>query len=73
MFCKKKDVNYDKAVLEEMLYNDIKNQVEEFDFISVSEGEKEFTYTDKGILLKIVYKCEENIAVQDKILLDTEN
>ena len=69
----KKDVNHDKAVLEEMLYNDIKNQVEEFDFISVSEGEKEFTYTDKGILLKIVYKCEENIAVQDKILLDTEN
>lgn len=66
-------VAYDKVTLEEMLYNNIKNQVDEFDFISVSEGEKEIIYTEKGMLLNIVYFCEENIAVQDKILLNTEN
>jgi len=56
-----------------MLYTDIKKQVKGFEFLNATEGEKEFTYTDKGILLKITYICEENIAVQDKILLDTEN
>lgn len=71
--CKDSTVTYERSVLEEMLYTDIKNQVEEFDFLSATEGEKEYTYTDKGILLKITYICEENIAVQDKILLDTEN
>ena len=77
--CEKYDVYkeitviYEKSVLEEMLYTDIKKQVNEFEFLNATEGEKEFTYTDKGILLKITYICEENIAVQDKILLDTEN
>lgn len=71
--CKKTTVTYKKSILEEMLYTDIKKQVEGFDFLNTTEGEKEFTYTDKGILLKITYVCEENIAVQDKILLDTEN
>lgn len=66
-------VTYDKDTLESMLYNDIRKQVEKFDFLSVVEGEKDFTYTDKGILLKITYICEENIAIQDKILLDTQN
>ncbi|MBQ8740191.1 MAG: sporulation protein YqfD, partial [Clostridia bacterium] len=69
----KTTVTYDKAILEDMLYKDIKNQVEKFDFISATEGQKDLTYTDKGILLKITYNCEENIAIQDKILLDTEN
>lgn len=66
-------VTYDKVILEEMLYNNIKNQVEDFDFINAVEGEKEIITTDKGILIKITYYCEENIAVQDKILLDTQN
>lgn len=68
-----KTVTYDKVLLEEMLYNNIKNQVEDFDFINAVEGEKEIITTDKGILIKITYYCEENIAVQDKILLDTQN
>ena len=71
--CKETTVLHEKSVLEEMLYTDIKNQVKGFEFLNATEGEKEFTYTDKGILLKITYICEENIAVQDKILLDTEN
>ncbi len=71
--CKGTTVIYEKSVLEEMLYTDIKKQVKGFEFLNATEGEKEFTYTDKGILLKITYICEENIAVQDKILLDTEN
>lgn len=66
-------VTYEKSVLEEMLYTDIKNQVEEFEFLSAKEGEKEIITTDKGILLKITYICEENIAVQDKILIDSGN
>ena len=52
-----------------MLYKDIQKQVKNFDFISCKEDNKEFIYTDKGILLKITYICEENIALQDKILL----
>ena len=71
--CKETTVIHEKSVLEEMLYTDIKKQVKGFEFLNATEGEKEFTYTDKGILLKITYICEENIAVQDKILLDTEN
>ena len=55
--------------LEKMLYEDIQKQVKNFDFISCKEDNKEFIYTDKGILLKITYICEENIALQDKILL----
>lgn len=68
-----KTVTYDKNSLENMLYNNIQKQVESFSFISATEGEKEIIYTDKGILLKINYTCEENIAVQDKILFDTLN
>lgn len=68
-----KTVTYDKVMLEEILYNNIKNQVEEFNFIRATEGEKEITYTENGMLLNIVYFCEENIAAQDKILLNTEN
>ena len=66
---KKETVKYTKSELEKMLYEDIQKQVKNFDFISCKEDNKEFIYTDKGILLKITYICEENIALQDKILL----
>lgn len=67
------NITYDKALLEEMLYREIKKQVEKFDFINCAQEESEVIYTDSGILLKVSYICEENIAVQDKILLDTVN
>ncbi len=66
-------VEFNKTQLEKMLYNDILNQVENFDFISTKEEKREVVATDIGILLKITYICEENIAVQDKILLSKEN
>ncbi len=69
----KKSATYNKEELEEMLYTNIKNQIEKLELISTEEGEKELVTTDKGILLKITYNCVENIAVQDKILLDTKN
>ena len=62
-------VNYDKSILEEMLYEDIKNQVEQSNLISYEETNRETVLTDNGILLKITYSCEENIALQDEILL----
>lgn len=64
---------YDKKTLEEMLYNDIKKQVESFNFLSAVEGEREIIYTERGILLKIPYTCEENIAFQSEILVNTIN
>lgn len=69
----KMNVMYDKSTLEEILYNDIKKQVEKFNFINCVEDAREIIYTDKGILLNIAYICEENIAIQDKILLGTIN
>ena len=66
-------VTYDKETLEKMLYKDIQKQVEEFNFISAVEGECEILYTERGILMKIPYVCEENIAVQSEILLDCIN
>lgn len=64
---------YDKETLVEMLYEDIKKQVENFKFINSEEIDREIVTTDKGILLKITYNCTENIAVQDEILLSKEN
>lgn len=69
----KTSVNYDKTTLEEMLYNDIKKQVDSFSFISATECGREIVSTKHGILMKITYVCEENIAVQDEILLSKEN
>ncbi len=66
-------VTYERAQLEKMLYNDIKNQVDNLNFISAQEQTREVVTTDIGILLKITYICEENIAVQDEILLNKEN
>ncbi len=70
---KKETVTYDENELDKILSQDIKNQVKKFDFINAVAGEKEVVTTEKGILLKITYYCEENIAVQDKILLNTQN
>lgn len=69
----KRNVIYNKETLENILYNDIKNQVKKFNLISAKEFDRETTYTDKGMLLKITYDCVENIAVQDEILLSKVN
>ena len=68
---KNKNIKYTDDELIEILHKDFKNQVEKFNFINAKEGESEVIATDKGILLKIEYLCEENIAVQDKILLNS--
>ena len=70
---KTKTITYDPATLEAMLYQDIKNQVANFNFLSALEGVREVVYTERGILLKIPYVCEENIAQQSEILLNTVN
>ncbi len=66
-------VIYDNETLENLLYEEIQEQVQRFDFISISEKNREVIETKDGMLLKIEYLCEENIAVQDDILLHTEN
>lgn len=73
VYTKKEKISYDKNTLAEKLYEDIKKQIDTFDFIKITEGEKEITETNNGILLKIECICEENIAVQDTILFNTEN
>lgn len=72
-FTKVQEIKYDATTLEQKLYNDIKKQVEDYVFISAQEADREIINTQEGMLLKITYNCEENIAVQDKILLNTEN
>lgn len=72
-FTQKDKVEYSAEMLEKMLYDDITNQVKESNLISAVESGRELICSDDGILLKITYDCEENIAVQDKIILDTEN
>lgn len=72
-FTKVQEIKYDAATLEQKLYNDIKKQVEDYEFISAEETDREIINTEMGMLMKITYNCEENIAVQDKILLNTEN
>ncbi|MBR5473435.1 MAG: hypothetical protein IKU82_05560, partial [Clostridia bacterium] len=67
----KKSVTYQSNALEEMLYNEIKKQVKSHNFISALETQKVIINTPKGIILKITYDCEENIAIQDEILMDT--
>ena len=69
----KENVSYTSAQLEEKLYLDIQKQVDNFDFINFKEKARESVFTDKGLLLKITYTCEENIALQDTILLSKEN
>ena len=64
---------YNCETLEEKLYNDIKKQLKKYNFLSIEELERECITTDKGMLLKITYICEENIAVQDEILISKVN
>lgn len=73
IFQKKAKVKYNRSELEEILHNDIKNQLKNFNFITASQVDKEIIYTDSGMLLKITYACEEDIAVQNKILFSKEN
>lgn len=73
IFTKTEKITYDKNKLEELLYNDIKNQVNSFDLISANEIKRDIVYTEAGILMKIEYACEENIAKEDIILINTEN
>lgn len=68
----KTSTTYESVVLEKMLYNEIKKQLESHNFISAVETQKTIINTPKGMLLKITYDCEENIAIQDEILMDTE-
>ncbi|MDO4608385.1 MAG: sporulation protein YqfD [Clostridia bacterium] len=69
----KKIVKYDDKGLENALFNDIKKQVNSFKFISSKEVNREVIKSKQGMLLKVEYLCEENIATEDKILLNTEN
>ncbi len=69
----KNKITYDEITLKNKLYDDIKKQVEDFNFINATQVNEEIIYTNKGILLKITYACEENIAIQDDILLSKEN
>ncbi len=73
VFFEKATVEYNSTELENMLYDEIIKQVNDFNFINFKENNKEIIKTDEGILLKIEFICEENIAIQDKILLNTEN
>ena len=72
MLTNKKSITYKSDVLEEMLYNEIKKQLKSNNFISIVETQREIIETPKGMLLKITYDCEEDIAKQDEILIDTE-
>ena len=67
------DIKYEENMLEEILYKDIVNQTKKYNFINCNEIKREIIKTNKGILLKITYICEENIAVQNTILLGKEN
>ncbi len=69
----KKTIKYDKSKLENILLKDIKKQINSFDFINFKEINRETIKSGQGILLKVEYLCEENIATEDKILLNTEN
>ncbi|MBR3909112.1 MAG: sporulation protein YqfD [Clostridia bacterium] len=72
-YTKKEKISYDKNTLVEKLYKEIKNQIDAFSFIKITERKKDIIETENGILLKIECICEENIAVQDAILFNTEN
>lgn len=73
VFTETEKITFDKNKLEELLYQDIKKQVDGFNFISVKEENRDIVYTESGILMKIEYICEENIAQKDIILLNSKN
>ncbi len=66
-------VKYQQSDLENILLEDIKSQVKSFNFIYSKEINREVIKNEQGILLKVEYLCEENIALEDKLLLNTEN
>lgn len=72
-FTEEKDITYNETELEKLLLEDIENQLDDSNLLSANEASRERIITDDGMLIKITYNCEENIAVQDKILLSTEN
>lgn len=68
-----KMVEYTYEQLYEILFQDIENQVKSDKLISYKETNRNAVSTEKGILLTVTYSCEENIALQNEILLDTQN
>lgn len=73
VFADKKTVSYKKSELEKILCDDIKKQVEASNLISATEINRDVNITDDGMLINITYTCEENIALSENILLNTEN
>ena len=55
-----------------MLKN-IKGQLDKFKFLSTEIIRTEVIENDKGMLVKVAYKCTENIAKSEKILLSKVN
>ena len=68
-----KNVEYDNKELENLLQNNIEKQLKECKVINSKILDKKIENSDEGITMTVEYLCEENIAVQDKILLNTEN
>lgn len=73
VFTKETTIKYTVDELEKILLKNIENQVKKFDFLSAEEISKETINTEKGILLKITYKCSENIAKSEQIILSKVN
>ncbi len=69
----KNTVEYDAVSLEKILYEVIKKEVKNHNFIKAEETNRETITSKEGMVLIIEYNCEENIAVQERILLDTGN
>lgn len=72
IFCRTQ-ITYTTEQLESILYKNIENQLNNFNFITINETSKELIKTDKGLLLNITYSCEENISFNDTILLSKVN
>ena len=72
-FIEETTVNYSKSELEKILLENIENQVESSNLISKTEADREIKITDSGMLINITYLCEENIALSEKIILNTQN
>lgn len=66
-------ISYDKETLQNILCEEIQKQVLGFNFINSVEKSTEIISTETGLLLKITYLCEENIAQQNAILLGKPN
>lgn len=69
----KNRVEYTDEELYETLTQDIINQVKSDKLISYEKSSENTVSTANGILLTVTYVCEENVALQNEILLDTQN